>query len=95
MFEGGYYNKGCEVTLKNSVTNHSTFEFTPNYYSGPSSFIIENLSCENSKIKLIETNLKVNKSNLNNTTIESVSSNLNISNSKLYEREHIRYNYNK
>lgn len=84
MFEGGYYNKGCEVTLKNSVTNHSTFEFTPNYYSGPSSFIIENLSCENSKIKLIETNLKVNKSNLNNTTIESVSSNLNISNSKFY-----------
>ena len=84
MFQGGYYNKGCEVVLKNTQINNSTFEFTPNIYSDESIFIIENSTAENSKIKATETNIKSNDSNFYKTTIESHISNLNINNSNFY-----------
>ncbi|MEE0939840.1 hypothetical protein, partial [Methanobrevibacter sp.] len=84
MFQGGYYNKGSEVILKNTLINNSTFEFTPNIYSDESIFIIENSTAENSKIKATETNIKSNNSNFYKTTIESHISNLNINNSNFY-----------
>ena len=84
MFQGGFYNKGCEVTLNNSTVKNSTFKFTPNYGSDQSSFIIENSTTHNCSIKTTETKIIINDSNLNKTNIESINSNLYVHDSNFY-----------
>ncbi len=84
MFHGGFYSKGCEVTLNNSTVKNSTFKVTPNYGSRQSTFIIKNSATDNFKIKTTETKIIINDSNLNKTTIESINSNLYAYNSDFY-----------
>ena len=91
MFEGGFFNKGCEVILNNCKSNNSTFRFIPNCGSRQSSFLIENSDMDNTSIITTETKININDSKFNKTTIESINSNLHVYKSYFYNNNNISH----
>ena len=91
MFEGGFFNKGCEVILNNCKSNNSTFRFIPNCGSRQSSFLIENSDMDNTSIITTETKININDSKFNKTTIESINSNLYVYKSYFYNNNTISH----
>ena len=83
-FTAGYYTKGCEVMLKDSVLNKTTLTFNPNFYSNKSKLIIKNSTVGDCEIKAIETDIKIHDSSLNKSTIELHFSNIDLNKSFLY-----------
>lgn len=83
-FHAGYFARGCEVTLKSSSANNSTFGFYENMQSRQSRFAVENCTVENCKIKPRDTEINANNSSFNKSTLELYYSNLNLCNSIFY-----------
>lgn len=83
-FHAGYYAKGCNVLLKDTVINNATVNFRLEIGSRPSSLTIQNSSIDKCEIKAADTNIKVNASSFNKSSIELFYSNLNINNSIFY-----------
>lgn len=83
-FHAGYYAKGCEVNLKNSTANNSTFGFYKDMQSGQSKFTIQNSSVENCEIKTSDTEIKADNTDFNKSNLELYYSDLKLHNSIFY-----------
>ena len=83
-FHAGYYAKGCNMLLKDTKVNNATISFRSEMGSRPSSLTVKNSSIDKCEIKADDTNIKVNDSTFNKSSIELFYSNLNITNSQFY-----------
>ncbi|WP_407376757.1 collagen binding domain-containing protein [Methanobrevibacter sp.] len=89
-FIAGYYAKGCEVFLKDSILNKTTLAFNPNFYSGRSKLIIKNSTAGDCEIKSSETDIEIHNSKFNKSTIELFFSNIYLNNSLFYNNGPIK-----
>lgn len=83
-FQAGYYAKGCKVVLKGGMFSNSTFRFDENFGLRHSDFAVQNSSVDECEIITSDTNIDVDNSTFNKSSIESFYSNLNINNTLFY-----------
>ena len=78
---GGYFSKGCDLSLENTVINNCNLETAVSYGSRTGSLKVENSTINNSTLNLTDTNVLINDSLINKTLIEFFFSDANIINS--------------
>lgn len=78
---GGYFSRGCDLTLENTIMNNCKLETKVDFGSRTGSLKVKNSTISNTTLNLEDTTFLTDDSLFNKTIIELFFSNANISNS--------------
>lgn len=81
---GGYFSKGCELSVENTIINNCELKSDVNYGSRTGYLKIKNSEIENSKFDLTDTDVLLNNSQFNKSSFELFFSDANIIDSTFY-----------